>query len=218
MIGVKQIFLDLDGPLLDGKERHYRCYKVILERYGYKPIAIDEYWEKKRDLLSRRDLLDLSGAGNIYDVFLADWLSMIEAPEMLALDKVQDGAIECLRNWKMRGIVLTLVTLRKNKPGLDVQLGVTGLKPYLDAVFACDHAEGGEGKAAAVRCMYSDGGLIRNAVWVGDTEADWTAAKLLGCAVILVSNGLRSESYLKSLEGASVKPSIRELKDLIHAA
>lgn len=218
MIGVKQIFLDLDGPLLDGKERHYRCYKAILERHGYKPIAIDEYWEKKRDLLNRRDLLDLSGAEKIYDVFLEDWLSMIETPEMLALDKVQDGALECLRNWKRQGIALTLVTLRKNKLGLDVQLDATGLRPCLDAVFACDHAEGGEGKAAAVRSMCSDGGSIRNALWVGDTEADWTAARLLGCAVILVSNGLRSESYLKSLGGASVKPSIRELKDLIHAA
>lgn len=218
MIGVKQIFLDLDGPLLDGKERHYRCYKAILERHGYKPIAIDEYWEKKRDLLNRRDLLDLSGAGDIYDVFLEDWLSMIETPEMLALDKVQDGALECLRNWKRQGIALTLVTLRKNKPGLDVQLDVTGLRPYLDAVFACDHAEGGEGKADAVRSMLSDSNSMENAVWIGDTEADWTAARSLGCAVTLVSNGLRSVSHLNSLAEALVKPSIRELKDLVHVA
>ncbi|MBU1776205.1 MAG: HAD hydrolase-like protein [Gammaproteobacteria bacterium] len=190
----------------------------MLERHGYTPIAIDEYWEKKRDLLNRRDLLELSGAGKIYGVFLEDWLTMIEMPEMLALDKVQDGALECLRNWKRQGVALTLVTLRKNKSGLEAQLVATGLRPCLDAVFVCDHAEGGEGKAAAVRNLCSDGGSIRNTVWVGDTEADWAAARLLGCAVILVSNGLRSESYLKSLGGALVKPSIRELKDLIHAA
>ena len=218
MSEIKQIFLDLDGPLLDGRERHYCCYKTILERHGYKPIAIDEYWAKKRDMLNRRDLLDLSCAAKIYDIFLEEWLSMIETPEMLALDKVQDGALECLRNWKAQGIALTLVTMRKNKSGLEAQLDATSLRVCLDAVFACDHAEGGEGKAAAVRSLYSDVISLRNALWVGDTEADWTAARLLGCAVILVSNGLRSESYLKSLGDVSVKPSIHELKDLIHAA
>lgn len=218
MVGVKQIFLDLDGPLLDGKERHYRCYKAILEQHGYTPIAIDEYWEKKRNLFNRRDLLDLSGAGKIYDIFLDDWHSMIETPEMLVLDKVQEGALECLQNWKAKGIALTLVTLRKNKSGLEAQLNITGLRSYLDAVFACDHAEGGEGKAAAVRSLCSDANSMCNSLWVGDTEADWTAASLLGCAVILVSNGLRNEPYLKSLAGALVKPSIRELKDLIHVA
>jgi phosphoglycolate phosphatase-like HAD superfamily hydrolase len=216
-MNVKQIFLDLDGPLLDGKERHYRCYKAILEQHGYAPIAIDEYWEKKRNLFNRRDLLDLSGAGKIYDIFIKDWLSMIEAPEMLALDKVQDGALECLRNWKAQGKVLTLVTLRKNKVGLEAQLDITGLRSCLDAVFVCDHAKGGEGKAATVRSLCPDASLLRNALWVGDTEADWTAARLLSCALILVSNGLRSESYLKSLDGAFVIPSILDSKDLIYA-
>jgi phosphoglycolate phosphatase-like HAD superfamily hydrolase len=215
---VEKIFLDLDGPLLNGKERHYRCYKDILEKHGYTPIAIDEYWEKKRSLFNRRDLLDLSGAGKIYDLFVEDWLLMIETPEMLSLDKVQDGALECLQNWKVQGMVLTLVTLRKNKSGLEAQLNITGLRSYLDAVLACDYAEGGEGKAAAVLNLYSDVISLRNALWVGDTEADWTAAKLLGCNVILVANGLRNESYLKSLGDVSVKSSILELQDLIHAA
>lgn len=218
MISTRHIFLDLDGPLLDGKDRHYRCYTIILERYGYRPIPIDEYWEKKRNLLNRRDLLELSGAADIYDDFLADWLSIIETPDMLALDKVQDGALECLHKWKAQGIALTLVTLRKNILGLEAQLDASGLRSYLDAVFACDHADGGEGKAAAVRSLCLDGLSIPNALWVGDTEADWTAARLLGCAVILVSNGLRGESHLNSLKGAFVISSIRELEDLIYAA
>lgn len=215
MSDIKQIFLDLDGPLLDGKERHYFCYRSILERFGFKPIGIDEYWEKKRALVNRRDLLKMSGAEAIYDDFLAAWLVLIESPDMLALDKVQVGAIECLRSWKEQGIELTLVTMRKNKQALEAQLKSTGMRQYLDVVLACDHADGGIGKADAVRSHFRSKVDKGGALWIGDTEDDWEAANTLGCRVVLLSNGLRNEAYLRSLQGAVVKQSIASLKDSV---
>ncbi len=213
MSHIKQIFLDLDGPLLDGKERHYHCYRSILEKFGFKPIGIDEYWETKRALVNRRDLLKMSGAEDIYDDFLAEWLLMIESPDVLALDKVQEGAVDCLRGWKEQGIELVLVTLRKDKRALEEQLNLMGLRRFLDVVLVCDHATGGEGKADAVQKLFQGKLLSENALWIGDTEADWEAAKSLGCSVVLLSNGLRNEAYLRSLQGAVVKPSIASLKD-----
>lgn len=214
MRGIKNIFLDLDGPLLDGKERHYFCYRTILKNFGFQPIGIDEYWENKRALLNRRDLLSLSGASEIYEEFLAPWLVLIESPYALALDKVQEGAIDCLRSWKAQGMELTLVTMRKNEPALEAQLALTGLRPFLDIVMVCDHADGAQGKADAVRHIYSESSFKRNALWIGDTEADWGAAKSLGCEVVLLANGLRNEGYLKALKGSVVKSSIMSLKEL----
>ncbi len=211
MSHIKLIFLDLDGPLLDGKERHYHCYRGILERFGFKPIGIDEYWEKKRALINRRDLLKMSDAEKIYDDFLAAWLSMIESQDMLAFDKVQDGAIDCLRSWKEQGIELTLVTMRKNRQALEEQLELTGLRQFFYAVLVCNHAEGGEGKAEAARCFYQSKVDIENALWIGDTEADWEAARSLGCKIVLVANGLRSEEYLGTLKNALVVPSISSI-------
>jgi phosphoglycolate phosphatase len=214
---VKRILLDLDGPLLDGKQRHYHCYRTILEIRGFKPIAIEEYWAGKRALVDRRILLNMSGAGAIYDDFLAAWLSAIETPALLALDTVQDGAVECLRGWKGRGIELVLVTMRKNRHGLEDQLNLTGLRAHLDSVLVSDHAEGGEGKAQAVREFYlahPDGGYADETLWVGDTEADWGAARSLGCDVVLVANGLRNAAYLQSLKSVRVEPSIASLKDV----
>jgi phosphoglycolate phosphatase-like HAD superfamily hydrolase len=213
MSHIKQVFLDLDGPVLDGKDKHYHCYRSILERFGFKPIDIDEYWEKKRALVNRRDLLKISGAEAIYDDFLAAWLLLIESPNMLALDKVQAGAVDCLRSWKERGIELTLVTMRKNKQALEAQLNSTGLHQHLDAVLVCDHADSGVGKADAVRNLFQGKVKKGGALWIGDTEADWEAAKSLGCDVVLLSNGLRNEAYLKTLEGAVVRPSITLVKD-----
>lgn len=210
---IKKIFLDLDGPLLDGKERHYQCYRNILESSGFKPIGIEEYWGKKRALLNRRDLLNISGAEEIYDDFLAAWLSMIETPDMLALDKVQEGAIDCMRIWREQGVELVLVTMRKNMRALEEQLLSTGLRQFLDAVLVSSHAEGGEGKANRVRDTYSTKQFVKNALWIGDTEADWSAAQSLGCDVVLVSNGLRNEEYLKSLGSSKVIPSIKSLKN-----
>ena len=211
MSSIKQIFLDLDGPFLDGKDRHYFCYQTILKKYGFEPIGIEEYWEKKRSLLNRSHLLSFSSAETIYEEFLVEWLAMIESPEALALDKVQDGAIECLQNWKAAGFVLTLITMRKNKQGLEAQLDSTGLATYFDYVFVCEHAEGGEGKANIARSLILDGYSIDNVVWIGDTEADSAAAKSLGCKVFLVANGLRSWEYLKSLGADLIIPSISAL-------
>ena len=212
---IRQIFLDLDGPLLDGKERHYQCYRSILEKFGFKAIGIDEYWEKKRALVNRRDLLNMSDAEEVYDDFFAAWLTMIESADMLALDKVQQEAVEHLRSWKEQGINLTLVTMRKNKWALEEQLKSTGLRQYLDTVLACDHAEGGVGKADAVRDFFQGQLNMGDALWIGDTEADWEAAKSLGCSVVLLSNGLRNQAYLQSLQGALVKPSIASLNDTV---
>lgn len=215
MSRIKQIFLDLDGTLLDGKERHYHCYRSILAKSGFKPISIDEYWENKKDMVNRRDLLSISGAEEIYGEYLAAWLAMIESPDALALDRVQAGAVDCLRGWKEHGIKLTLVTMRRNQAALEDQLLATGLRQFLDAVLVCDHAEGGEGKADAVRSMFQTKVVTEKALWIGDTEADWEAAKSLGCGVVLLANGLRNEEYLRSLQGAVVKPSIASLKDNI---
>jgi phosphoglycolate phosphatase len=210
---IKQIFLDLDGPLLDGRDRHYCCYKSILEMFCFKPIGIGEYWEGKRALFNRRDLLALSGAESIYDKYLIQWLERIESPPMLALDKIQVGAIDCLIAFRHQGIRLTLVTMRKDKPALEMQLESLGLSQYLDHIFVTEHIKGGEGKANQVRGMLTSEQFNTQTLWVGDTEADWMAAKSLGCPVVLVSNGLRNSDYLNTLEGAIVMPSILQFKE-----
>jgi len=210
---LKNIFLDLDGPLLDGKLRHYYCYKFILEKFNFTPVGIDEYWESKRALVTRLDLLKMSNAEAIYDEFLGLWIGMIEGPKALTLDRVQTGALECLERFRSSSTRLTLVTLRKNKSALERQLEATELYKFLDNVLVCDHLEGAEGKVNAVRSHFGIKEDLEDALWIGDTEVDFMAAKSLGCQIILVANGLRNEHYLKSLEGAKVIPSIKLMRE-----
>jgi phosphoglycolate phosphatase-like HAD superfamily hydrolase len=158
----------------------------------------------------------MSDAEEIYEEFLDLWLALIESPDALALDKVQDGVFDCLREWKKNGIELILVTMRTNKHALEKQMKRLKLHSFMVATLICDHAKGGPGKADAVRKMYPNNKRFTDdGIWIGDTEADWEAARSLGCEVVLISDGLRNEEYLSSLGGALVKPSIASVKTLI---
>ena len=111
---INTIILDLDGPLLDGIDRHHACYCSILADLGCPPIDRDEYWRGKRNRMNRRDLLKQSGAEQHYDAFLSEWLLRIESPEMLAKDRLQPEVLPILSEWRSAGIRLILATMRNN--------------------------------------------------------------------------------------------------------
>ena len=67
----------------------------------------------KRKRLSRKELLAISGASDIYDTFLSEWIQNIEQKQYLELDKVQTGAIAQLQKWNKIGLNIFLVTMRK---------------------------------------------------------------------------------------------------------
>ena len=197
-VAVSTVILDLDGPLLDGRDRHYACYQAILEAAGHLPVDAARYWEMKRNRTDRLAQLAASGAEAIDEQFLPAWLDRIEAPELLALDRVQPGALDVLSRWKDRGIRLVLATLRRYPDRLRNQLAATGLDRLLDVVVVSRHAEGGAGKAREV-WEAAPGLNPGRALWIGDTEVDVAAARALGCPVWLLTCGLRTEAYLASL-------------------
>lgn len=206
---VRQILVDLDGPLLNGKERHYYCYQSILRRHGYEPIGIDEYWRLKRAGANRRVLLNRSGADGIYSLYMREWLELIESPAALSLDLIQDGATECLVNWRVSGMRIALVTMRRHENAVIEQLNRLGLISLLDEVIVCGR---GDKKSDAVARADSIEATWGETLWIGDTEVDYEAALALGCEIVLVENGLRSRSYLRNLAGARLVPSISAIE------
>jgi len=198
MTRTRTVILDLDGPLLDGRRRHYAVYQAILRRHGYCPLDGAAYWEMKRERHDRRRQLAASGAEALYDDFLRLWLESIEQPEYLALDRVQTGAIARLASWKAAHKRLVLATQRRHGDRLREQLQTLGLDRYLDHVVVGTHAEGGQGKARGVRALPLDA-RPDECLWVGDTEVDVEAARALGCPIWAVWCGLRTKAYLASL-------------------
>jgi phosphoglycolate phosphatase-like HAD superfamily hydrolase len=193
------ILLDLDGPVLDGKHRHYACYRDILVENGFVPISLEAYWEMKRNRLDRRAQLGASNAEGIYDRFLASWMERIEERGYLSLDRLQPGATERMEEWRRQGIRLILVTLRNNEPNLLWQLDLMGIRSLLDEVVCVGSSGGAEGKAAAARSAVGTG-ETESLLWIGDTEIDIAAARRLGVAVCAVGCGLRAPSLLAQLK------------------
>lgn len=195
---IETVILDLDGPILDGKYRHYACYSQILAMHGYTPIALEEYWQHKRNRVSRKALLALSNAEELYDIFLEQWLDKIEHEDFLSLDTLQPGAREHLAAWKNQGYRLILATMRRNSANLQRQLDGLNLSPLFSDIVVCKHGEGGIGKAK--RVLQIEGNLSsKSCLWIGDTEADIHAARFLQIRVVALTCGLRTESFLRSL-------------------
>jgi phosphoglycolate phosphatase len=195
---IETLILDLDGPILDGKHRHYTCYRRILSTHGYAPVAIEEYWQLKRGRVDRKTLLARSNASSLYDRFLEEWLDQIEQEDLLSLDRVQPGSREQLICWKSLGYRLVLATMRHDSRNLYRQLDRLNLSGLFQHVVVCDHQEGGVGKAKRVQQV--DDTISKSThVWIGDTEADIDAARFLQIKVIVLTCGLRTESFLRSL-------------------
>lgn len=187
---ISTLILDLDGPLLEGKERHYRCYSDILKKHGHLPLPMEQYWESKRNACGGRELLSLSNAAELFDTFSAEWLERIEMREYLRLDSLQPGVLDILSGWKKSGLILWLVTMRHHAENLHWQLQRTGMREFLDRVMVTG---GLTGKAAAVREVLDD---KQQLFWIGDTEADIEAARESGIRVCALSCGLRTAEYL----------------------
>lgn len=191
---ISNLVLDLDGPLLDGRSRHYCCYSDILTELGFQPVPISEYWEDKRNAVNRADLLDRSGAGSVYSKFLQTWMDRIETREYLRLDRLQRDVIAVLSGWKTENRRLILATLRNNPSNLTWQLEQLGLTPFFDEILITGSDGNSSSKASLVRHALQCN--LENAVWVGDTEVDIDAARELGIRICVVTCGLRSRAFL----------------------
>lgn len=183
--------LDLDGPILAGKQRHYACYRDGMQAVGKTPMEIEAYWAHKRDQLVAADTSD--------EAFKAFWLSHIEEPEYLALDRLQSGAAEILKKWCDAGDQLVLVTMRQHESRVIEQLKSFGIYDYFSSVIVTQKPE----KEAAL-----SGIDPKQAIWIGDTEVDAQSAQRFGCPCYLVENGLREGAFLAQFAGCTVVPDI----------
>jgi phosphoglycolate phosphatase len=205
------IVCDLDGPLLDGRHKHFRCYETILRRHGYEPIGLDEYWTLKRNRVNRRALLERSNAPvEFYDIYNTEWLSSIEVPEFLSYDRLQTRALQTLAAWKDGQKELVLATIRHNVRSLNDQLEALGISRYFDIVSLSPAKDGARGKAAGVRDRMPAWDASRS-LWIGDTEVDVEAARILGCRVWAITDGVRSADFLASLHPDGISATIQDV-------
>ena len=179
------VFCDLDGTLLEDKQRHYECYKAIVKKYGGNCIPPDEYWNDKRNKVKRTVLLEKTGFQGTYDDYLSEWLALIETPEFLKYETLRPDTLSFLEWLRDNSEHIVLTTQRRKRNNLLSQLEKLGISGYFEEVASGDH-----------KTDILDGKYNKDSLVIGDTEADEETAKRLGCTFIAMTSGLRDEKYL----------------------
>lgn len=186
------IFLDLDGPLLEGKYRHYKCYEDIIRKYGGTALEIDYYWELKRNKITRDIVLEKSNFKESYEIFFKEWMNNIEDEKYLNLDSLKPEVVETLKSWKNITDKIALVTMRQNRDYLLNQLNFLGVLPLLDEVIDCPPQR----KNTKYKALKDK--IFNNAIFIGDTEEDTNTAKMLNIKSIGITTGLRKKEFLEA--------------------
>jgi phosphoglycolate phosphatase len=207
-----EIIFDLDGPLLEGSNRHYQCYADFILQKGLEPLAVQDYWQQKRQGIDRKTLLAQSGAEVFYDEFWQFWLEHIEKTQYLQLNDLQPEVLDILSVLQQANIKLYLVTMRRNAAGLQQELIDKKISLYFDKIVAVGIDTPIDSKAnAAASVVFNK----NKALWVGDTEVDILAAKSLGIKVCALSNGLRTSNFLEKFMPDYLMNNLKDFFDML---
>ena len=204
------IFFDLDGPILDVSYRHYQVYCDIAKETGLSPASFEIYWNDKRARKPHLpNAIHGSGEGSVDADFNRKWLERIETEPYLGLDRVWPWVIDVLSNL-YRDHPLYLVTVRSRPDLLTKQLERLNLARWFQAVLCCPARENASrAKIEGIRRHFSH--VPREAVIVGDTEADIDCGKELGFHTVGVLSGIRNRDHLESSCCDSLLEDIRAL-------
>ncbi len=185
------IFVDLDGPILEGKFRHYNCYRDIIHKDGGIPLDVELYWSMKRKMIKRDIILTKSHYQAGYEQFMQQWLENIEKREYLQFDYLKPNIRETLESWNQMAKQIVLITMRNHRENLLYQLRELKILNTFAHVVSCS-SKGDRGiKYEALKEW-----RFNSALFIGDTEEDIISARKLGVKVVAITNGLREKVYL----------------------
>jgi phosphoglycolate phosphatase len=195
------IFFDLDGTLIDSRERYYRVYSDLLKEMGYKPLDWDQYWQYKRTIKSEKSILEFSNAGAVFDEYYPERTRRMEQRNYLELDSVWTE-IRPVLNYISKKHLCSLITLRMDPEALNWELHQLG---FGDIFFLILQPNTGfetpissESKIRTMRENLTNDQI--NGWIVGDTDVDILTGKEFGLSTAAVSYGMQDASLLQELK------------------
>lgn len=212
----KNILFDLDGPILDVKERYYSVYEQFVMENGGIPLSLEEYWQQKRMNTPLEKLLEKSMCPGLISELVVKHKKYLsehrEEYSSLKLDKLQPGVKEILTKLSSR-YDLYLITLRRNKENLYRQLDEFWLLPFFKKVLSAVPTS--ESKWQHKVDLLTEHNLQHESgIIIGDTPTEILAGKKSGLTTIGISNGIRDKEILLQAEPHLLVESVGELKHL----
>jgi phosphoglycolate phosphatase-like HAD superfamily hydrolase len=203
------IFIDLDGTLVDISNRHYQAYRDSTAQFFGQPLEKTKYWQLKVQGTPWSKLLKISGlSSELEEQFLKDFADRIEQIKYLKLDSLVPGATQTLQRLSSQHNCY-LITLRRNKENLVKQIHWLDLGRYFIEILQADSKNTFKVELIKAR-LNGDKGIV-----IGDTEEDIQTGKKLGLTTISVLNGIRSKEVLAALKPDHIIDSIEQLDSII---
>jgi phosphoglycolate phosphatase len=202
------LYLDLDGTILDIREKYHRLHCRIALDLGRELLPRGTFWARKRTGVALEDLLpDWDEAARAE--YSRRWLAEIELPLYTRFDRLVPGARESLLRLASQ-FELVLVTLRRDGQELRRQLRRLGVAPLFSRLLVRGDHDGTElTKAQLLRLTVAPDG--RRSVVVGDSEEDVRAARALGSPFVAVLTGMRDRDFLAALAPDLIIESVAQL-------
>lgn len=206
------IFIDLDGPILNNTPRLYRLHADLVIRLGFQPLPQNDYWELKRNCVKEETILKKIDDfdTNLVQVYIKQRSDNIESKKYLALNEVTTGCYHCLNFLSKQGKMI-LITTRKNKDHLLWELSQKKLNGYFKKILceSDDHLSAWQSKVSLIRKFIPKVG--GSDVIIGDTEAEILCGQELGIYSIGLTNGIRNLKKLALLNPNLICQDINEV-------
>lgn len=189
------LFFDLDGTLIDISKRHYKVYREMVLELNGKPLSKVTYWNLKRSNTDWPSILKKSlVSSNKLPLFLKKFISKIELPENLSMDRVFSYTLKTL-NILGRKHFLYLITSRRFPKETLSQITNLGLKDIFKKIV-----------------MGEKNKYLKNKIdfIVGDTEAEILLARELKVISVAVYTGIRNKIFLQKMNPDFI------IKDISH--
>ena len=183
------LFIDLDGTVLDASERLYKLFRHLRPQ---SPLSLDHYWKLKRSKVNHAEILRRSGeTEDSILAFETEWLALIEAPPWIDLDVPIPGVDGTLGRLSKRA-ALHLVTARQYAEPVHRQLRHYELAKHFTSVLVTGR---GQSKADLLHAVPS----LSPRDWViGDTGHDVEVGHQLGLKAAAVLTGFLSADSLRT--------------------
>ncbi|AEW02981.1 hypothetical protein A4D02_03030 [Niastella koreensis] len=199
----KNIFFDLDGTLLDSRERLYRLFQNLVPA---SKLTFDDYWALKRNKISHKEILINQFAYTAEDFtrFEQIWLNNIESAEWLSFDKPFEGVTAYLQELSKTNS-LYIVTARQLEDQALQQVDKFNWNRFFEKVFVTNGLQDKfELIANSIKTSSTD--------WlVGDTGKDIQTGKRLGVKTAAVFSGFLSKEVLMEYKPDVIASSVLEL-------
>ena len=202
------IFVDLDGTLIDAR---WRLYQLFCDASGRTGLSFSRYWQLKRDARTNEWILTrlLGSDHRSVSNFTDKWFRLVETRKYLALDRPFHFAKSVLRDLS-RNNQITIITARRNEYAARQQIYRMGFDPFVADVLATGATDSKAGRLSQSKISIGLGDFV-----VGDTEADIQLASSLGVRSASVLSGVRSRRCLASYRPDFIFPDLRAFRDRV---